>query len=64
MRPELDGTEVIDHLGIKPGPLVGTAMKFLLDLRLDEGILGREAILKRLDAWWAANDPSIPPTTN
>jgi len=64
MRPELDGTEVIDHLGIKPGPIVGKAMKYLLDIRLDEGILGREAILERLDAWWAANDPSIPPTTN
>jgi poly(A) polymerase len=32
---------------------VGQAMKFLLELRLDEGILGKDEVLERLDAWWA-----------
>ena len=54
IRPELNGNEVIAHLGITPGPAVGVAMDFLLELRLDEGVLGRDEVLRRLDAWWAA----------
>jgi poly(A) polymerase len=53
MRPELDGTQVMDHLGVAPGPVVGAALEFLLELRLDEGPLGEEEAYKRLDAWWA-----------
>ena len=53
IRPELNGNEVIAHLGITPGPAVGVAMDFLLELRLDEGVLGRDEVLRRLDAWWA-----------
>jgi len=33
---------------------VGRALAFLLDLRLDEGVLGAEEAGRRLDAWWAA----------
>ena len=54
IRPELNGNEVITHLGISPGPAVGKAMDFLLELRLDEGVLGRDEVLRRLDAWWAS----------
>ena len=53
IRPEIDGTEVMDHLGLAPGPRVGVAMKFLLELRLEEGLLGKEEVLRRLDAWWS-----------
>jgi poly(A) polymerase len=53
MRPELDGTEVMERLGIPPGPAVGEALAFLLDLRLDEGVLGPEEAGRRLDGWWA-----------
>lgn len=53
IRPELNGNEVITHLGITPGPAVGKAMDFLLELRLDEGPLGRDEALRRLDEWWA-----------
>ena len=41
------------HLGIPPGRDVGAALEFLLQIRLDEGLLGEEEILRRLDAWWA-----------
>ncbi len=58
IRPELDGREVMEHLGIAPGPLVGKAMEFLLELRLEEGLLGRDEVLRRLDAWWAAQSVS------
>ena len=43
MRPELDGNRIQEVLGIPPGREVGEAYRFLLDLRLDEGVLGREA---------------------
>jgi poly(A) polymerase len=39
-------------LGIAPGREVGQAMKFLLELRLDEGPLGEEEATRRLLAWW------------
>ena len=42
IRPELDGEEIMRILGLKPGPLVGKAWNFLLELRLSEGMLGRE----------------------
>ena len=54
LRPELDGVAVMQHLGIGPGPAVGEAMDFLLEIRLEEGVLGDAAIRSRLDAWWAA----------
>jgi poly(A) polymerase len=58
IRPELDGRQVMERLGIPPGPDVGRALAFLLDLRLDEGVLGPDEAGRRLDAWWAARDPS------
>ena len=53
MRPELDGDQVMARLGIEPGRAVGEALGFLLDLRLDEGVLGIEEAGRRLDEWWA-----------
>lgn len=53
LRPDLDGNEVMAHLGIKPGRDVGRALDFLLELRLDEGPLSKEEALRRLDEWWA-----------
>jgi poly(A) polymerase len=58
IRPEVDGREVMEHLGIAPGPLVGKALDFLLELRLEEGLLGREEVLRRLDGWWASQSVS------
>jgi poly(A) polymerase len=48
-----DGNAVMEQLGLQPGRDVGDAMRFLLDLRLDEGPLGDDVVRKRLDAWWA-----------
>ncbi len=53
IRPELDGKAVMDHLGLEPGRDVGEALKFLLEIRLDEGIIGEDETKARLDAWWA-----------
>jgi poly(A) polymerase len=55
IRPELDGQQVMDHLGIRPSRTVGHALDHLLEIRLDEGLLGETEIRKRLDAWWAVH---------
>jgi poly(A) polymerase len=54
MRPEIDGNRIQQILGISPGREVGEAYKFLLELRLDEGVLGPEVAEQRLREWWAA----------
>ena len=54
MRPELDGNRIQEVLGIPPGREVGEAYRFLLDLRLDEGLLGADVAERRLREWWAA----------
>jgi poly(A) polymerase len=51
IRPELDGNEIQQILGIGPGPAVGKAYKFLLDLRLDGGPIGKEAAAQALREW-------------
>jgi poly(A) polymerase len=52
MRPELDGNAVMEQLGIGPGRAVGDALTFLMDLRLDEGLVGHDEAVRRLEAWW------------
>jgi poly(A) polymerase len=58
IRPELDGRQVMEHLRLKPGPDVGRALAFLLELRLEEGPLGEDEVRRRLDDWWAAGAPA------
>ena len=53
IRPDLDGEQIMAILGIRPGPVVGRAYKFMLNLRLDEGVLGEETAGERLRQWWA-----------
>lgn len=60
IRPELDGTQVMAYLGVPPGPIVGRAADFLLDVRLDEGLIGVDEAYKRLDEW--AREQGIEPT--
>lgn len=54
MRPELDGNRIQEILGIRPGREVGEAYRYLLDIRLDEGMIGEDAAEQRLREWWAA----------
>jgi poly(A) polymerase len=51
IRPELDGRQVMEHLGIGPGPSIGMALAFLLEIRLEEGMIGDVEIRRRLDQW-------------
>ncbi|WP_371406077.1 CCA tRNA nucleotidyltransferase [Kribbella sp. NBC_00662] len=53
LRPDLDGNQIMQILGIPPGREVGEAYKFLMELRLDEGPLGEERAREELLRWWS-----------
>lgn len=42
LRPPLDGNEVMDYLGMEPGPAVGEIMDVLLEKRIEDGPYQRE----------------------
>ncbi|MGP3952248.1 CCA tRNA nucleotidyltransferase [Streptomyces sp. 7N604] len=54
IRPDLDGNEIMEILGVKPGPVVGKAYKHLLELRLEHGPMQRDDAVAALKEWWAA----------
>src|SRR6266511_3273053 len=51
IRPPLDGNEVMEHLRLKPGPLIGEALSYLLEERLERGPVDKDEAYKLLDAW-------------
>ena len=53
IRPDLDGQQVMDHLGLAPGPEVGRALAHLLELRLDRGPMTEDEAYAALDTWHA-----------
>jgi poly(A) polymerase len=54
VRPDLDGNEIMELLGIPPGRDVGRAWNYLKELRLERGPLTREDARAELLAWWQA----------
>jgi poly(A) polymerase len=54
IRPDLDGNQIMAILGIGPGPDVGEAYRFLMDLRMDRGPLPEEEARKELLGWWSS----------
>ncbi|MGO9911290.1 MAG: CCA tRNA nucleotidyltransferase [Acidimicrobiales bacterium] len=54
LRPEIDGDEVMEALGMPPGRDVGAALDFLMKIRLEEGLIGKDEALRRVRGWWAA----------
>ena len=55
----------MEVLGIPPGPLVGQAKRFLLELRMEHGPLGRDRAGRALLRWAGARglDVPAPPAT-
>jgi poly(A) polymerase len=51
MRPPLDGRQVMEHLGIAPGPEVGRALEHLMELRLERGPIDEDEAYRLLDQW-------------
>jgi poly(A) polymerase len=56
IRPDLDGAEVMQLLAIKPGADVGRALDFLMELRMDQGPLGKEKATEHLMQWWSTRN--------
>lgn len=52
IRPDLDGTEIMELLNLKPGRLVGEAYKHMLEIRMEQGPLDKEDAIKELMKWW------------
>ncbi|MGW3960448.1 CCA tRNA nucleotidyltransferase [Amycolatopsis sp. NPDC005003] len=55
VRPDLNGEQIMELLGLKPGPDVGKAWKFLKELRLDRGPLEHDEAVAELKKWAAEN---------
>ncbi len=58
IRPDLDGAAIMAMLGLKPGPVVGRAYKFLLEQRMELGPQSAEDAEAALRAWWAQQPES------
>nr|WP_202518938.1 CCA tRNA nucleotidyltransferase [Streptomyces sp. SID1034] len=56
IRPDLDGNQIMEILGVGPGPAIGQAYKHLLELRLENGPMEHDAAVAALKEWWAAQD--------
>ncbi|ETJ02807.1 MAG: tRNA adenylyltransferase, partial [Actinomyces urogenitalis DORA_12] len=54
IRPDLDGQQIMAELRIEPGPVVGQAYRFLMDLRMEKGPMGEDLARQALHSWWAA----------
>ncbi|MEV6874911.1 CCA tRNA nucleotidyltransferase [Amycolatopsis sp. NPDC051128] len=55
VRPDLNGEQIMELLGLAPGPDVGKAWKFLKELRLDRGPLEHDEAVAELKKWAADN---------
>ena len=53
LRPPLDGNDVMERLGIGPGPAVGDALTYLMELRMDRGPIDKDEAFGLLDEWAA-----------
>jgi len=51
MRPPLDGHQVMERLGVQGGPVVGEALAYLMEVRLERGPVREDEAYAVLDAW-------------
>ena len=51
IRPPLDGNQIMERLGLGPGPVVGEALDHLLEVRMDRGPIDEEEAYRLLDEW-------------
>ena len=52
IRPDLNGQEIMQILNLPPGPLVGKAYEYLLEIRIEQGPLSKDAAKANLLTWW------------
>lgn len=53
LRPPIDGNQVMEHLGLEPGPQVGEVMKMLYERRIEDGPFTEDEAYAMLDEWAA-----------
>ena len=51
-EPFFDGLKIMEELGIGPGPDVGLAADWLVQLQIQEGLLSEEEVKQKLHGWW------------
>jgi poly(A) polymerase len=51
MRPPLDGRQVMERLDIPPGPVVGEALAFLMEVRVERGEIPEDEASRLLEEW-------------
>ncbi|MFJ4899260.1 CCA tRNA nucleotidyltransferase [Streptomyces sp. NPDC088727] len=56
IRPDLDGNEIMQILNVGPGPVIGKAYAFLLELRLENGPMEHGEAVAELKKWWESQD--------
>ena len=62
IRPDLNGAEIAEILGVPPSPIIGAASKFLLEVRLDQGSISKPAATELLLKWWQTRKPELTVT--
>jgi poly(A) polymerase len=60
IRPDLDGNQIMEVLGVPPGPVVGKARRYLLELRMEQGPIGAERAVQELRRWAEAEGLQVP----
>ena len=60
IRPDLDGNEIMAVLGRPAGPIVGRAYRYLLELRMEHGPLGKDEAAAELSRWAERELPPAP----
>jgi poly(A) polymerase len=56
IRPPLDGHDIIAFFDLKPSKTVGEALKFLTELRIERGPIGRKEAFAELERWGTERD--------
>ena len=51
IRPPLDGRQVMEMLELEPGPAVGEALAYLMELRMERGPIPEDEAIELLRSW-------------
>lgn len=52
IRPDVNGSQIMELLDLQPGPMVGKAYNHMLEFRMENGEVGYENAVEELHRWW------------